>query len=131
MAATVVQEFTRSLAHATEGFDVWLSPTLAAPPPLLGRLAASDEDPRAAEEASAAWVAFPLVVANLTGRPAMSVPLWHSEDGLPVGVHVMGKYGDEDTLFRLAGELERARPWADLWAPTSARCLDHHHPVPA
>ena len=131
MAATVVQEFTRSLATPPRGSTCGCRRRSPRHRPSSVELAASDEDPRAAEAASAAWVAFPLVVANLTGRPAMSVPLWHSEDGLPVGVHVMGKYGDEDTLFRLAGELERARPWADLWAPISARCLDHHHPVPA
>jgi len=129
LAQTVVSEFTRALAAATDGpdgFDAWLSPTLAQPPPRLGHLA--DPDPLVSERHSAAFVAFPLVVANLTGRPAMSVPLWWNDAGLPVGVHLMGSYCGEGLLFRLAAQLEEARPWADRWAPTSVRCLPHHHP---
>jgi amidase len=59
----------------------------------------------------------------------MNVPLgWSSED-LPVGVNLMGQFGGEGTLFSLAAQLEQARPWADVWPPVSARCLDHHHPT--
>jgi amidase len=52
------------------------------------------------------------VVANLAGNPAMSVPLWWNDDGLPVGAHFLGRFGDEATLFRLAAQLEAAQPWA-------------------
>ena len=52
------------------------------------------------------------VVANLTGNPAMSVPLWWNDDGLPIGVHFLGRFGDEATLIRLAAQLEAAQPWA-------------------
>ena len=51
------------------------------------------------------------VVANLTGNPAMSLPLWWNGGGLPIGVHFLGRFGDDATLFRLAAQLERARPW--------------------
>ena len=51
-------------------------------------------------------------VLNATGQPAMSVPLFWNKDGLPIGSHFVGRFGDEATLFRLAAQLEQARPWA-------------------
>lgn len=116
---TTVHRFGRAVAGAMTEFDAWLSPTLATLPPHLGAMAATDEDPTAAEQVSASFVAFPLVAANLTGAPAMSVPLWWNAEGLPVGVHLMGRFGDEATLLRLAAQLERARPWAGRWPPLS------------
>jgi amidase len=123
MAVTIIQAFTRRFAQAFTEFDAWLSPTLAEPPPRLGELVASDADPTAAEQRGAAFVAFPLVVANLTGAPAMSVPLHWNDAGLPIGVHVVGRYGDEATMFRLAAQLENAHPWADRWPAVSMKEL--------
>ena len=58
-------------------------------------------------------------IANVTGQPAVSLPLTWSADGLPIGSLIFGRFGDEATLFRLAGQLEAARPWADRWPPVS------------
>ncbi|GAA3645202.1 amidase [Nocardioides ginsengisoli] len=124
MAITTIQRFTRRLAEATAGFDLWLSPTLAEPPPRLGEMAADDADPTVAEARAARFVAYPLVVANLTGRAAMSVPFGWSASGLPIGVHFLGTYGGEATLLRLAAQLEQARPWADRRPSTAVAAAE-------
>jgi amidase len=54
-------------------------------------------------------------VQNLTGQPAISLPLHWSADGLPIGMMFSGRFGDEATLFRLAAQLEEARPWKDKY----------------
>jgi amidase len=58
-------------------------------------------------------------IANVTGQPAISVPLAHGDDGLPVGVHLIGRPLGEDTLLALSAQLEAARPWAARLAPVA------------
>jgi amidase len=60
-------------------------------------------------------------VFNITGMPAMSVPLWWNAQGLPVGVHFAAPFGDDATLFRLAAQLEEARSWHDRRPPLIRR----------
>ena len=54
---------------------------------------------------------------NITGEPAASVPLFWNEQGVPIGVQIAARFGDEATLFRLAAQLEEARPWSDRRPP--------------
>jgi amidase len=109
LAIQDLQAFSRTVARFFTEVDVWLTPTLAAPPLPLD-----------AAPASAAFTAFPAWVANVTGNPAMSVPLCWNGAGLPVGVHVLGRFGDEATLLRLASQFEQARPWAGRTPPIFA-----------
>lgn len=101
LAVQDLQAFSRTVARFFTEVDVWLTPTLGEPPLRLDEAASS-----------ASFMAFPAWVANVTGNPAMSVPLHWNLEGLPIGVHFLGRFGDEATLLRLASQLEEARPWA-------------------
>ncbi len=94
--------------HAT--YDVLLTPGLAAPAVKLGWIDMMLED--AAEYWRRVFTFSPFTVwFNLTGQPAMMLPLGMSESGLPLATQLVGRFGDESTLFRLAAQLEAARPW--------------------
>ena len=100
--------------------DVILSPTLAAPPLPLGTIPLSpDVGFEEWGKRAAMWSPY-TQLANLTGQPAMSLPLGMSSGGLPIGVMAMGRYGEEALLYSLAGQIERAAPWAARRAPAIA-----------
>ena len=107
-----LQMITRAIALFMREWDVLLTPTLAEPPPLLGTFDAAPDNPLAGFLRAAEYVPF-TPIANATGQPAMSVPLSWTSGGLPIGSHFIGRFGDEATLFRLAAQLETARPWGD------------------
>jgi amidase len=136
-AVRYLQSVARAIGRFFEGYDVLLTPTLSCPPVVIGAL-----QPKPMERVmlqvlgrlNAPWLlralgaikplatqAFEFIpytpVFNVTGQPAMSVPLHWNADGLPIGMHFVGRFGDEATLFRLAGQLERARPWFDRAPP--------------
>jgi amidase len=83
-------------------------------------MVSTDDDPFRSLEVSGRTVAYSGVIANLTGNPAMSVPLHWNDEGLPIGMHFLGRFGDEATLLRVAGQLEEARSWLQRRPPTFA-----------
>ncbi len=119
LAQTVLQAISRQIAGFMLRYDVWLTPTLADPPLPLGSFDPAPGNPLAGFERAVQFVPF-TPLANLSGQPAMSVPLYWSADGLPIGAHFIGRFGDEATLFRLAGQLEAARPWQKRKPPIFA-----------
>ena len=106
--------FAREIAPFFETYDVLLTPTLTRPPPPLGWF---DFDPKHPHQATERMEQFPrfTMIGNITGQPAISLPLCWNDAGLPIGIHLMGRYGDEATLFRIASQLETAKPWAHRW----------------
>jgi Asp-tRNA(Asn)/Glu-tRNA(Gln) amidotransferase A subunit family amidase len=108
----IVNATTRTVAEFLTQYDVILTPTLGTPPPKLGyhdtvNLPFEEFHQRLFDFLPFTWL------HNLTGLPAMSLPLYWNAAGLPIGVQVAGRYADEATLYRLAGQLEQARPWRD------------------
>jgi amidase len=118
IAIWALQKVTRQVAHFFDDYDIWLTPTLAEPPVPLGTFDSPPENPLQAFYRAASFVPF-TPICNVTGQPAMSVPLFWNADGLPIGTHFVGRFGDEATLFRLAAQLEEARPWAERRPPVS------------
>ncbi len=111
-AIRVLHQAGRVVGRFFSKYDVLMTPTMCRPPHKLGVLAQSGNDPHAYLEAILGTIAFTSPF-NTTGSPAMSVPLSWSRDGLPVGVQFAADFGAEATLFRLAAQLEKARPWAE------------------
>jgi amidase len=102
-----------------DGFDLLLTPTLVEPPPPLGDFDPTPEDPLRGFARGGVFVAF-TIPFNVTGQPAISLPLHWSGDGLPIGVQLVAAYGREDVLIRVAAQLEAARPWRDRRPPVHA-----------
>lgn len=133
----------RDLGIFLEEHQLLLTPTVAAPPPPIGSMAPTPTEDRILRVLGAigsgkvvraaglldrlAAEVFDFIpwtpLFNIGGQPAMSVPLHWNADGLPVGVHLAARFGREDVLFRLAGQLERARPWFDRLPEVATRGL--------
>ncbi|NNJ13303.1 amidase [Chloroflexales bacterium ZM16-3] len=131
------QRTARDIGRFFRRYDVLLTPTLAQPPLPISHFALTPVEALALgviNRLGAGWLGHALHIArplatklydfmpyttlfNITGQPAMSVPLHWSADGLPIGMQFVARYGDEATLLQLAGQLERVRPWADLVPP--------------
>ena len=109
-AVSALQAATRRGVTATAAYDALLLPTLAAPPVPLGHFT-DGADPVEEFERMKRWTPF-TAVFNMTGQPAISLPLHVSPDGLPIGVMLVGRPAGEAALLALAAQLEQAQPWA-------------------
>jgi amidase len=94
-----------------EGWDLLLTPTLGEPPVPHGTFDPTPEDPTAGFVRSTSFVPW-TAQFNVTGQPAISVPIAENAQGLPIGVQLVGAYGREDLLLQVAAQLETAKPWA-------------------
>jgi Asp-tRNA(Asn)/Glu-tRNA(Gln) amidotransferase A subunit family amidase len=110
-AIAAIHAAGRKMGAFLTKYDVVLSTVLAGPPPKLGYFDMNGDVATFTERVTTYLSVTP--VHNATGTPAMSVPLHWTADGLPVGVHFAGRYGEEATLLQLAAQLEQAQPWFD------------------
>jgi amidase len=108
-AVSFARVLARGAINATAAYDVMLTPTLAKPPVPVGYFTEGG-DPAENFARQKGFTPF-TAIFNLTGQPAMSLPLYWNEAGLPIGVQLVGRPYDEPTLISLAAQLEQARPW--------------------
>jgi amidase len=107
-AMFTLRVFARRFIQATGRYDVLLAPLCTMPPRPVGWFSADGAEDF---EQQKRYAAFPAVY-NVTGQPAVSVPLWWTASGLPIGTMLVGRPADEATLISLSAQLEEARPWA-------------------
>ena len=112
LAIQDVQAHIRDISRFYVDHDLWLTPTLGQPPVPLGTLVYED-DPFELRRRMAKFSPY-TYIANATGQPAISLPLYWTDDGLPIGLHFTARHNAEDVLIRLASELEAAKPWSHL-----------------
>jgi len=111
-AIDAVNQLRRRIPEAFETYDVLLTPASAAMPWPIGRPYPAEIDGcEAGPRAAGVFATF----VNAAGLPAISVPAALSAAGLPIGMQLVGRFGDDPALLALAGEFEEAQPWADRW----------------
>jgi amidase len=109
-----LQVVTRAALATLNAYDAVLTPTLAMPPRPVGWF--DEVEPAQNFERQKLFTPF-TALYNVSGQPAVNVPLHWSDDGLPIGVMLAGRMGDEATLISLSAQLEQARPWQDRHPP--------------
>jgi amidase len=107
---------TREILQKWETWDVWLSPVMCTPPPRVDYLDTLMDDLKEFDRRQAATFGF-TPPFNMTGQPSLALPLAQSSGNLPIGMMFTGRYADEATLLRLAGQLEKEMPWKDRKPP--------------
>jgi amidase len=111
-AVTWMHSFTRRMAAEFVEYDLLLLPTMPERPPLLGEFAFRPDDPEWALDRLTRFNRFTCPF-NLTGQPAISLPLARFEDGLPLGIQFVARYAEDELLLRVAYQMEEAMAWAD------------------
>ncbi|MDA5194832.1 amidase [Govanella unica] len=120
-ADAACNQVCRSVAPFFEQYDVLLTPTLPQPPQAIGFHNADEQGVDAREWPRRVFQTSPFTpLFNMTGQPAMSLPLHQGGDGLPIGMQIVARYGREEILFSLAGQLEQACPWTGRVPPVFA-----------
>lgn len=112
LARTQLTGISRGIISLWESCDVVLTPGLAERPVRIGEIDACSDDPWDDFRRSGRFTPY-TAIFNVTGQPAISLPLFHGDDGLPTSIQLAGRPADEGTLLALAAQLEAARPWAD------------------
>jgi amidase len=112
LSRTQLSAISRGIIALWDTHDVVLTPALAERPVRIGEIDACSDDPWEDFRRSGLFTPY-TAIFNVTGQPAISVPLFHGDDGLPTAVQMAGRPADEGTLLSLAAQLETARPWAD------------------
>ena len=110
-AQVTFQQLARRLATWQQPYDLWLTPTLGGPPMPIGTMDFDLTDPMAAYAPVLDYTPFN-AIQNVTGQPAISLPLHWNDVGLPIGVQFAGRFGDDAGLLALATQLEAAAPWS-------------------
>lgn len=114
-AKAMLQMAGRQTARFHETYDLWLTPTLGKPPVTLGTFDMDERDVTKSFGAQIDYVPF-TAMQNATGQPAINLPLYWNKENLPIGVQFVGRFGDEETLLKLAASIEKAAPWAARYA---------------
>jgi len=115
-AINALHGVSRRIARFFDRYDVLITPTLAQVPPPLGTLRKQDDSYAEHRRKVRDFAPF-TGIFNVTGQPAISLPLGMSREGLPVGVQFVGGFGREDVLLRLSAQLEQAQPWCGRRPP--------------
>jgi len=111
LARTQLGAFSRSIVAVWSDYDVVVTPALAERPVRIGEIDSCSDEPWEDFRRSGQFTPY-TAIFNVTGQPAVSLPLFHGEDGLPLGVQLAGKPAGEGELLALAAQLEAARPWS-------------------
>lgn len=138
-ATLILDEATKKVALFFENYDVIMTPTMARPAPKIGEFKPDQKEMMLLELLR--WIPHRRLILkfieragmrnfdfspftplfNMTGNPAMSVPLYHDQEGMPIGIQFAGRLGCETTLFQLAAQLEQAQPWHGVFSGKRAR----------